>query len=384
MYKTIPIQDFGAALLRGMGWTGNDDHHDGDNVTTTTTNNNNNNDPRRRRPHRLGLGATPMLPPTHGNKKLRTATQVDRDEKLAQQQKELEMQQKQRILLDKQWTLQIGSLVYVQQQQQQQQIKRASMIQLMGVPGLNRVLVQLEGDNVATSVRKGDVSLIPRSDLETRPFRGQDLKTEQKVSFHGETESSQRNHRRSNEDDHYEDDRKASRHETHRGGGGGGDDRRRKGDSDQRGDHKRSRSDEQRTHREVDDGQSKARDDSMHWIIPNIRVRVVTRKLGSVHYTQKGIVMDVTHGGATVHMASGQVLDKVPERYLETALPKTGGNAIVLVGRHKFARGKLLERDSNRGRGVIQVFEDMSVLTLKLDDLAEWCGPLDDDLHADL
>jgi hypothetical protein len=103
-----------------------------------------------------------------------------------------------------------------------------------------------------------------------------------------------------------------------------------------------------------------------------------------VHYTQKGIVMDVTHGGATVHMASGQVLDKVPERYLETALPKTGGNAIVLVGRHKFAKGKLLERDSNRGRGVIQVFEDMSVLTLKLDDLAEWCGPLDDDLHADL
>ena len=126
------------------------------------------------------------------------------------------------------------------------------------------------------------------------------------------------------------------------------------------------------------------RDDAMHWIIPNIRIRVVTRKLGSVHYTQKGIVMDVTHGGATVHMSSGQVLDNVPERYLETALPKTGGNVIVLVGQHKFAKGKLLERDFDRGRGAVQVFEDMSVLTLKLDDLAEWCGPLDDDLQADL
>ena len=44
------------------------------------------------------------------------------------------------------------------------------------------------------------------------------------------------------------------------------------------------------------------------------------------------------------------------------------------------AKGKLLERNSNSGKGVVQVFEDMSILTLSLDDMAEWVGPLDDDL----
>jgi G patch domain/KOW motif-containing protein len=87
-----------------------------------------------------------------------------------------------------------------------------------------------------------------------------------------------------------------------------------------------------------------------------------------------------TRGGATLQMANGKLLDRVPERYLETALPKVGGNAIVLVGKSKFAKGKLLERDSRSGKGIIQVFEDMSVLKLSLDDMAEWVGPLDDDM----
>ena len=74
-------------------------------------------------------------------------------------------------------------------------------------------------------------------------------------------------------------------------------------------------------------------DDGRHtsWLIPNIRVRVVTRKLGS---QGRGVVVDVTRGPcATLHLLGGQVLDRVPERYLEMALPKVGGNAVVLAGR---------------------------------------------------
>jgi len=76
----------------------------------------------------------------------------------------------------------------------------------------------------------------------------------------------------------------------------------------------------------------------------------------------------------------GVVLDKVADRHLETALPKVGGNAIVLTGRHKYTKGQLMERNSKTGKGIIQIFEDMSLLTLSLDDIAEWCGPLDDDM----
>jgi len=74
----------------------------------------------------------------------------------------------------------------------------------------------------------------------------------------------------------------------------------------------------------------------------------------------------------------------VPERYLETALPKVGGNAIVLGGaaHQRYSKGRLLERDSSRGRAAVQLFEDMNILTLSLDDIAEWCGPLDSDLMS--
>ena len=69
-----------------------------------------------------------------------------------------------------------------------------------------------------------------------------------------------------------------------------------------------------------------------------------------------------------------------PERYLETALPKVGGNAICLAGNYRYGKGKLLERDSKSSKGVIQLYEDMNVVKLSLDDMAEYCGPLDDDL----
>jgi G patch domain/KOW motif-containing protein len=114
----------------------------------------------------------------------------------------------------------------------------------------------------------------------------------------------------------------------------------------------------------------------------NIRIRVITEKLGRKYYKSKGVIVDVTPKGATVRMDDGSLLDRVPERYLETALPKTGGRVLVLAGKHKLVKGQLLERDSKKGRGVVQVYEDMNVLTLSLDDMAEWCGPLDDDDHG--
>ena len=80
-----------------------------------------------------------------------------------------------------------------------------------------------------------------------------------------------------------------------------------------------------------------------------------------------------------LHMADGEVLERVPERYLTTALPRVGGNAVVLTGANRFGRGRLIERDLERGRGVVQLVEDMDVVELSLDDIAEWCGPLDND-----
>lgn len=115
----------------------------------------------------------------------------------------------------------------------------------------------------------------------------------------------------------------------------------------------------------------------------NIRVRVVTKKMAKGRqFKEKGIVLDVLKRGAeaTIQMTNGEILERVPERYLETALPKVGGNAMILTGPNKFEKGKLLERNTEKGSGFIQLFEDMNVVTLSLDDIAEYCGALDDAL----
>jgi len=78
-------------------------------------------------------------------------------------------------------------------------------------------------------------------------------------------------------------------------------------------------------------------------------------------------------------MDNGRVIDNIPERYLETALPKTGGNVIVLEGKQRWKKGRLLERSSVEGVGVVQLSEDLEVVKISLDSVAEWCGPLDDD-----
>mmetsp|Transcript_4902 Transcript_4902/g.7531 ORF Transcript_4902/g.7531 Transcript_4902/m.7531 type:complete len:89 (+) Transcript_4902:1814-2080(+) len=83
-------------------------------------------------------------------------------------------------------------------------------------------------------------------------------------------------------------------------------------------------------------------------------------------------------------MLDGQLIEHVPEKYLETVLPKvstttTTNHVIVLKGMHKFAKGKLLEKKLNDGQGIVQLYEDKNIITLSLDDIAEWCGPLDDD-----
>ena len=116
-------------------------------------------------------------------------------------------------------------------------------------------------------------------------------------------------------------------------------------------------------------------------------MRVVSKKVArGRQFKEKGIVLDVlkrvtgsrTSTEATVQMPNGEIIERVPERYLETALPKVGGNAMILTGSRKFEKGKLLERNASSGKGVIQLFEDMDVKTLSLDDMAEYCGALDD------
>ena len=372
VYEKVPIHEFGAAMLRGMGWSGsNKNDKDGKNSKDKTPS---------MRPHRLGLGATPRLlepPSSSSSGRPRTMNQVKRDERLAAQQKEFEAMRQKQVAQDKQRTVQVGSIIWVGQE------RRAVMVKTAGVPGLNRVLVRFEGDTDSTSVRKGDVSLVSREDLDAKPFREEEPPKKPKND-----KGRQRRQRDHDDDDdkRRKDDRRQDKREKRkrRSRDSDYDDDYTDSDNDRRGpsssSKKKKKTKRSKDSRHDDSGKDEPEHPN-HWLIPNIRVRIVSKKLGSQHFKAKGVVIDVTRGPtATLEMPGKQVLDRVPERYLETALPKAGGNVVVLLGPSRMAKGKLLERNSNSGKGVVQVFEDMSILTLSLDDMAEWVGPLDDDL----
>ena len=374
VYRQVPIADFGAAMLRGMGWTGQVDTSDRDSQNMP-------------RPSRLGLGATPKLldAPTHGRKP-RRQDQVKRDEQLKQQQEEFEKARAQQIKLDKQRTTQDGSIVRVQSS-----TRRAIIRKWQGVPGLNMTLVQFEGEEEPVKVKKGDIRLLERQELQQDPFREPAYDQVDKVEYVDKTRHNSKDRDRRRDEDRsrhsddngkgkkrdYEDRRRRSDDERsnsddrHRGKDeqADGRDKKHRPDRDRHEDRKRSRQAEDNSYSRTST-----------WLVPHIRVRVVSSKLGKRYYKEKGVVVDVTRKGtATLTMSNGQVI-QVHERYLETALPKVGGNACILNGEHRLAKGRLLERDSRANRGAVQVFEDMNIVTTSLDDMAEWCGPLDDDL----
>jgi G patch domain/KOW motif-containing protein len=299
----------------------------------------------------------------------------------------------------------------------------------VGVPGLNKVKVQLEQQQRQQQhgkkqqqqqssiliVSRSDLgSLVSRDELEAKPFvvvepepppppqdadeddrfhrtsgnektkEREEQKRKKKKSRDYDTDdnddndSSNKQIRKRSREEVEEEDSKQRRRRSDSGGSASDDDsaRRTRRDKKRKKETKkeRRRTDERRHHR---DDHHQESDDA--WLMPHIRVRVVTTKLGQQHYQQKGVVVDVTPKGATLRMddAAGSILDNVSARHVTTALPKVQGCAVVVQGKHKGARGVVLQRDANQA--VLQLHEDHTVLTLSLDDLAEWCGPRDDD-----
>ena len=423
-YANISIGDFGGALLRGMGWKGGDT-------------NKKEKDEMKARPHRLGLGATPLLPPPTGKHgRARRPEELKKEEERLKAEEEREKKRLEMERLDVQYTLQKNSIIRLLEG------GRAKVVQTAGVPGLNRILVRLENGK-DESVSKGSVKLCSWDELEKNPFVAKvkidnhaDIK-ERDARKRDSSKCDERKQRDPNEsihgkngrrgDDYYDDDRydKKKRKQSSRDRDYSDDDRRykrkqkdssrdkyysddddsrykkrrkessrdkrRKKDRGEEGDSSRSRN-KHRDKGEGDDRKDKNRDRSgdhrqehLNWLLPNIRIRLISKKYPHQHL-RKGVVQDVissqnNNPKAVILMDNQEVLDNIPERYLETALPKTGGNVIVLEGIHRWKKGRLLERSSERSSGIIQLFEDLEVVDMSLDVIAEWCGPLDEDME---
>jgi len=124
-----------------------------------------------------------------------------------------------------------------------------------------------------------------------------------------------------------------------------------------------------------------------NWLVEGIAVRVVDERWrGGLFFRRKGAVRDVLAPGlAEVQLAAvaggaegaAVLLTGVPQAVLETALPKVGGRVLVVRGPHKGGAGELLQRDARSQVGAVRLDDDEErVRSIAFDDLAEFCERL--------
>ncbi|KAF3785046.1 MOS2 protein, partial [Nymphaea thermarum] len=125
----------------------------------------------------------------------------------------------------------------------------------------------------------------------------------------------------------------------------------------------------------VDEKISEAK--AVSWLTSHIRVRVISKEFRQgKFYLKKGEVVDVTGPWKCIVSIdeSNEIIEGVHQEMLETALPKRGGPVIVLYGKHKGVFGKLVQRDSEEETAMVQDAETSEMITVSLDQIAEYIG----------
>ncbi|KAJ4847304.1 hypothetical protein Tsubulata_043585 [Turnera subulata] len=113
------------------------------------------------------------------------------------------------------------------------------------------------------------------------------------------------------------------------------------------------------------------------WLRSNIRVRVISKDLkGGKLYLKKGEVVDVV-GPYMCDVSmdeSRELVERVDQDFLETALPRSGGPVLVLYGKYKGVCGNLVKKDLDKEVGVVEEYGTLDRLDVKLEQIAEFVG----------
>ena len=110
----------------------------------------------------------------------------------------------------------------------------------------------------------------------------------------------------------------------------------------------------------------------LSWIVPGIFVRIINESIknGDV-YNKKGYVEDVVSPFLfTVLLENNQFVENLKESDVETALPKIPGRVKFVRGSWKGEVGQLIEKDSDKNKGVVQIIRLADITECSLDDIA--------------
>jgi hypothetical protein len=332
-YEFVPVGQFGAAMLRGMGWVGPTPEQEAGNEGDK--NNNNKARPTTvlgmgevNRERRLGLGATakPKKKNSNKNKSDDTGAAAEpwrqrANEKMASQ------------------IVKSGDVVLVRNGELAG--RRARVAATAGVPGLDRIRVSMETDGAAVELGRREVALVPPEALAKAPFCDAEVPAAAA-----------------------EDQKQSSSNKRPREGGEGPN-----GTGTGTGEvsSKKPKSDKAAAAAAVPAAAA--------WLVAGIRVRIISKTAGSdsatACYLKKGDVLDMYERGvASVRLDSGDVVEGVRQQHLETVLPSVGNDCLVLRGAFQGQRARLLEKNKQQETVVVELQEDLDVVSLSMDDIA--------------
>ena len=111
------------------------------------------------------------------------------------------------------------------------------------------------------------------------------------------------------------------------------------------------------------------------WVCPDIHVKVRNKTLkGGMYYSKRAWVVDILPGNrCTLKIAgTGEMLEDIRQHDLETIVPAEGGHVKVVRGEFKGELGKVIEKDADKDRVHVQLESDLEIVTLGLDDVAQF------------
>jgi len=317
-YEDMPIEDFGNAMLRGMGWTPG---------TAIGLNNKGLVEPIefvKRAGYRLGLGATPKDIPVKKKKYIKPGeSREPAPIMVAAAGPDGKVRHVKGIgekLVPLKKGLQQNDLVGIVSGPHEGLYAR-----VVGGSGDDDLVVRLESSSEDVIVAKSDVSVVDLSKLSEEHPAYKFMKKERKERERAERENDEKK------------DKKSSKKSS----------------------------------------KSSSEDSSRTWLRPHIMVRVVSKSFeNGKYYNKKVRVLDVTgHNECIIQLENGQLVEGVKQRMLETFIPPQGARVMVVEGENRGKIGKLMEKTSgDNGTAIVQLMGDLSIESYSLDNIAYYVG----------
>ena len=344
-YDAVPVEDFGAAMLRGMGWTegkpiGKNQNGLAQPITYVA------------RHDRLGLGAAP-----------KPALDEPPPRRIPKQGEPVKKTDRKNLVAPTDASGRVRHVVTIDEQlveRETEEVKGGARVVVTHGrhKGLTGKVVSFIKDLVVIKLDlNGEEVKVERDDVENR------------VVYERKQADKARNKERDRERER-ERDRERDR------------DRDREMEKGRERDRDREKGKDREKDREKDDRPSKkSKPEERPWLAPSITVRIISQSfMGGKHYTKKASVVDVVFpkdGGeaeCSIHL-DGKLIDRVPQSSLETVVPKVGGRVFVLRGKHRNQSGEIVKRDTAAATASVRLSGgDDSIVTVSYDDMSEYVG----------